>query len=65
MKNNFRTNFIRERRKLNLSQHQIADKLEINQKTIGSYEEGRALPPLDGIIKIADFFKITVDELIK
>jgi len=63
--NNFRSNFIKERTKRNLSQHQIAKELQINQKTIGSYEEGRAVPRIDGIIKIADYFKITIDQLVK
>jgi transcriptional regulator with XRE-family HTH domain len=63
--NNFRSNFIRERTKRNLSQHQIAKELDLNQKAIGSYEEGRAVPKIDKLIQIADYFKISIDQLVK
>lgn len=63
--NNFRSNFIKERIKRNLSQHQIAKELCISQKAIGSYEEGRAVPRIDKLIQIADFFNISIDQLVK
>ncbi|MBO9671990.1 MAG: helix-turn-helix transcriptional regulator [Sphingobacteriaceae bacterium] len=63
--NNFRTNLILQRQKIKLSQQELADLLNVNQKTIGSYEEGRAVPKLDLIIEMANLFKITVDQLIK
>lgn len=63
--NNFRANFIKHRIKLNLSQHQVAKELNINQKAVGSYEEGRAVPKLDKLIQIAEYFNITIDQLVK
>ncbi|MGZ4049785.1 MAG: helix-turn-helix transcriptional regulator, partial [Bacteroidia bacterium] len=41
-----------------LSQTQLSDELEISRSRLGSYEEGRAEPPYDLLIKIADHFHI-------
>ncbi len=53
---------IRSLRKLN--QTQFAELFGVKRSSIGAYEEGRAEPKLEMIIKIANHFSISVDKLI-
>jgi transcriptional regulator with XRE-family HTH domain len=48
-----------------LSQMQLSDALDISRARLGSYEEGRAEPSYDLLIKIADFFHVPIDGLIR
>lgn len=47
-----------------MSQSNLAEIFGLSRASIGSYEEGRAEPKLDIIIKIAKHFSITVDDLV-
>lgn len=54
-----------ELRKANLyTQSDIADRLQIGQKRYAAWEEGRAEPNIAMLIKIADLYNITIDELV-
>ncbi len=48
-----------------LSQMQLSDHLEISRSRLGSYEEGRAEPPYELLIKIADYFHVAIDALVR
>lgn len=52
------------RKKRNLTQQQFADLLGIKRSMIGAYEEDRASPKMDNMKQIANYFGITVDELV-
>lgn len=52
------------RKKRNLTQQQFADILGIKRSMIGAYEEDRASPKMDNMKQIANYFGITVDELV-
>lgn len=52
------------RLKLNLSQRELAEKVDIPQTTLFSYENGVNKPTLDNLIKLADFFNVSLDELV-
>ena len=54
---------LRELKKL--TQDQLAEALEINRSRIGAYEESRSEPPYDLLIRIADYFHISTDALLK
>ena len=54
---------LRELKKL--TQDQLAEALEINRSRIGAYEESRSEPPYDLLIKIADYFHISTDALLR
>lgn len=54
--------FLRE--KANLTQKELAAKLKINTPVIGSYEEGRSIPPIPISIKIAKLFNVSLDILL-
>lgn len=64
MKNQFKTNLLKLRNANSLTQEQLATQLKISRSNIGAYEEGRARPDYDRLIKIADFFGVTVHEII-
>ena len=49
----------------NMSQETLAEALEIQRARLASYEEGRAEPPYDLLIKMADYFHVAIDALIR
>lgn len=52
------------RRRSGLTQEQMAEKIGIKRSLLGAYEEGRADPRLNNLLKISDIFDIAVDNLI-
>jgi transcriptional regulator with XRE-family HTH domain len=59
------TNIRHLRQQENWSQQQFADELDIPRSRVGSYEEGRCVPPVDVLIRMSTLFHITVDALVK
>lgn len=60
----FGRNLTKARKKLGLSQADIAKQLNMNQSTYAGYETGTRKVPLSVIITLSDYFKIGPDELI-
>lgn len=54
---------LREKRKL--TQLQLSIKLNVSQETISGYEIGKALPPADMLIALANELKTSVDYLLE
>lgn len=52
------------RNRANLTQRELALKLNVKSPVIGSYEEGRSIPPVPISIKIAELFSISLDDLL-
>ena len=52
------------RKARNISQLKLAMDLHTNQNTISRYETGEREPGIRELIKIADYFGVTVDYLI-
>ena len=48
----------------NLSQAQLAEKMNTLQQTIGKYESGVNSPKIEALASFADFFNVTVDYLL-
>ncbi len=48
-----------------LNQTEFAALFDLKRSSIGAYEEGRAEPKLEALIKISDYFKLTIDEIVK
>lgn len=48
-----------------LTQAQLADSIDVSRGVISSYEEGRAEPKIETIIKTAEVFNLTIDQLLK
>lgn len=49
----------------NLSQSDLANILSVDRSTYGKYETGDSSPDYEKLIKLADFFGVTVDYLIR
>ncbi len=65
MKNSILSKNIRKLRAFkNLNQTQFAELIDVKRASIGAYEEGRAEPKLDTLIRITTYFKISLDNLI-
>ena len=52
------------RKKRGLTQQQFADAMEIKRSLVGAYEEERAEPKYDLLKRFADFFELSIDDLI-
>ena len=48
-----------------LTQEQFAQAIDVTKSRIGSYEEGRSVPPIETLIVLSEFFKIPIDALVK
>lgn len=48
-----------------LTQEQFGEDLKVSRSRISSYEEHRAIPPIDFLIDLSDYFKIPLDVLVK
>jgi len=46
------------------SQQSFADLFDLKRGTLGAYEEGRSEPKIETIIKIANYFSISIDNLL-
>ncbi|SEB38752.1 DNA-binding transcriptional regulator, XRE-family HTH domain [Tenacibaculum sp. MAR_2009_124] len=52
------------RKKLNLSQSELAKKVEVSRTIIGNYERNENTPSIEILLKIAKIFNVSVDYLI-
>lgn len=48
-----------------LTQAQLADSIDVSRGVISSYEEGRAEPKIETILKTAEVFNLSIDQLLK
>jgi len=53
------------RKKNNLSQGDLASKLNVSRQSISKWETGQSIPDLKNIIKLSEIFNVTVDEIVK
>ncbi len=53
------------RNKKNISQQNLADIFDISRGQLASYEDNRAEPNMDTLIKLSDYFKLPIDTLVK
>ena len=49
----------------NLSQGDLAEALDVSRQSVSKWETGQSVPDLDKIIKLADLFGVSVDELVR
>jgi transcriptional regulator with XRE-family HTH domain len=56
---------IKELRKENsLTQEELASKMELDNKMISFYENGKSVPSVDALIRMAKIFNVSVDYLL-
>lgn len=53
------------RKKNGLSQDEFAELFHISRQTVSNWENGKSYPDLEMMIKISDYFKVSIDELLK
>ncbi len=53
-----------QREKLNISQLELSKKIGTSHQNIGRWERGEVLPNIDFCVKLAEFYGITLDELV-
>lgn len=58
-------NLKERRKKMGISQMEIASKTGIPQTSYSGYEKNNRQPSIENLIKLADFFNITIDELVE
>jgi len=61
---NFKENLKKLRKEKNISQEQLAEKLNISRQAISKWESGKAYPDIDNLILLRDIFNVSLDELI-
>ncbi|MBQ8444679.1 MAG: helix-turn-helix transcriptional regulator, partial [Clostridia bacterium] len=52
------------RKSKNMTQEQVAQAIGISRANYGRYELQQVEPNIETLIKIADFYKVTLDELV-
>ncbi len=48
-----------------MSQGDLADQLEVSRQSVSKWETGGAVPDLDKLVKMAELFGVSLDELVK
>ncbi|MEF3086450.1 helix-turn-helix domain-containing protein [Bacillus altitudinis] len=61
----FENRLIKLRKSKKLTQEQMSEKIGIHRATYANYERGYRQPDYDTLIKIADFFEVTTDYLLR
>jgi len=59
-----KTNIASERAKLNLTQEQLANLLEVSRDSVSNWETGGATLKADMAVRLADIFHCSVDYLL-
>ena len=62
---NLGENLISLRKKENMSQEDLAEKLDVSRQAISKWESGQGYPEMEKIIKISEIFNYNIDLLIK
>lgn len=53
------------RKQRNMTQEQLAEKLNITRQAVSSWESDKNQPDIETIVKLADLFHVTVDHLVR
>lgn len=62
--NNFGKTIKELRTQQKLSQRQLGEKLDVCNQTVSFWESGKREPDLDTLVKISEYFGVTVDYLL-
>ena len=61
---NYKNKLVQLRQKAGLSQKQVASVLNIAQSSYNNYEQGVCEPSIERLIKLADYYNVTLDYLV-
>lgn len=62
---NFGEKIYRLRTARNLSQEELGELLGVSRQSISKYENNSAVPDLDRVVKLAEIFEVSLDELVR
>lgn len=62
---NFSEKLLTLRKANNLTQEQLAEKLDVSRQSISKWESGQATPDLEKIVVMSAIFEVTTDYLLK
>ena len=62
---NFSEKLLALRKANDLTQEQLAEKLDVSRQSISKWESGQAVPELDKIVALSAVFDVTTDYLLK
>lgn len=52
------------RKSQNLSQEQLAEKLDVSRQAISKWESGQANPDINNILKLSDIYEVSTDYIL-
>ena len=58
-------NLVRLRKSKNLTQAEFAEIIKYSDKSVSKWETGMSIPNIETLVEIADFYGMTLDDLIK
>lgn len=61
----FGKNITRLRKMANMTQLELAEKINYSDKAVSKWEQGNSLPDVRVLVQLADLFGVTVDDLIR
>ncbi|AUJ59212.1 MULTISPECIES: helix-turn-helix domain-containing protein [Bacillus amyloliquefaciens group] len=61
----FKDRLIQLRKGKKLTQEQMAEKVGVHRGTYANYERGHRQPDYETLVKIADFFEVSIDYLLR
>ena len=64
IKLNLAENLVKYRKHFNLTQAELAEKLNYSDKAVSKWERGESVPDLSVLKQLADFYNVTIDTLI-
>jgi transcriptional regulator with XRE-family HTH domain len=53
------------RKSKGLTQEELAEKFHVSRQAIAKWESGQSYPDISNIIAISEFFRVTIDHLVK
>lgn len=65
MNETFGTNLQFYRKKLDLTQEQLAERLEVSRQSVSKWEAGTAFPEMDKLLKMCEMFSCPLDTLLR
>jgi transcriptional regulator with XRE-family HTH domain len=65
VKDNIASNLTRLRKENNLTQSELAQKLNYTDKSVSKWEHGESVPPIETLKELAELYGVTIDYLVQ
>ncbi|MGB4985756.1 MAG: helix-turn-helix transcriptional regulator, partial [Erysipelotrichaceae bacterium] len=61
----FADKIIKLRKRMGLSQEELADKMDTSRQAVSKWEGAQSIPDINKIVQLANLFGVTIDYLLK